>query len=135
MKISKKFECTMCGECCRGFGAERFVPLIDNDIQGLSALLGISIASFKKRYTEERSIKFGKQAIQVDALTSIDGDCVFLESDGLCAVQEKKPFICMNSPEFLLKKSMARDFDCMKGLAEDDDPEVEAEYINGILRR
>lgn len=131
--ISRSFVCTQCGDCCRGFGAGRFVPLTRDDVAQLAAYHDVSEEEFRQVYTEVRSLSVGADTINIRSLKQRGGDCIFLDASDLCSVHEAKPFLCRNSPEFLLRKSMARDFECMKGLAQDDDCEIEAEFIQGVI--
>ena len=87
-----KFECTLCGNCCRGVG---HVFIEEPDIRRLAAFLNLSVDEFKKQYT--RTIESGSVVLidQNDA----DRSCIFLR-DNQCVVNDAKPLQCRGFPHF-----------------------------------
>jgi Fe-S-cluster containining protein len=73
-----RFECAMCGECCRS----RSVPLTLEDIKRIS------------RYKDPKDfvVVFGEKRLVLDR-REWDSGCVFLR-DGRCTIQEDKPVVC-----------------------------------------
>lgn len=129
----KTFSCSKCGECCRNFGGDRAVLLTAMDITKISNYFGMNGNSFRDQYCESSPTIKEITGFSVIKLISRDGNCVFIGDDNLCIIQAVKPFQCAISPEFLLKRAMARDFECMAGLASEDDPIVEEQFVVGVL--
>lgn len=103
-----KFECTLCGKCCRWGG---WVCLYPDDVTRLTAYKAISTQEFIDRYTMHIAVEYksGTMTTVVPylALKSIGDTCILLE-DNLCSVHEAKPVHCSASPllaEFLLDDS------------------------------
>jgi Fe-S-cluster containining protein len=77
-----RFECAMCGECCRS----RSIPLTFEDIKRIS------------KYKDPRDfvVVFGEKRLVLDR-REWDSGCVFLR-DGKCTIQEDKPLVCRLYP-------------------------------------
>ncbi len=88
--VLRRFECNLCGNCCRGVG---HVFLEEPDIRRLAAFFNLSVDEFRKRYT--RTIESGNVVLidQNDA----DQSCVFLRGNE-CSVHEAKPRQCQGFP-------------------------------------
>jgi len=92
-----RFECTRCGECCRGPGRARLSVV---DVQRLARFLNLAIADFVERYTELVVFVKPGDASEPDAelvLKKAAGACVFLRGDE-CAVHLGKPDGCRLGP-------------------------------------
>lgn len=80
------FTCTLCGDCCKGYGG---TYLSDGDIDAISGYLSIPQAELVQRYTQasgsKRVIAQGK-----------NGRCVFW--DNLCTIHPVKPWMCRQWP-------------------------------------
>jgi Fe-S-cluster containining protein len=80
------FECTLCGDCCRGYGG---TYISQGDTEAIAAFLGLSPQSFLMRYCvgdiRHRMLDQGP-----------DGFCVFYE--GKCAIHPVKPRMCRTWP-------------------------------------
>ncbi len=80
------FECTRCGECCRGYGGT-FVT--GKDIQAISAYLHVTPAAFVRQYCAFS----GNRPL----LAQGDGGyCIFW--DGICTIHPVKPRMCKAWP-------------------------------------
>lgn len=80
------FECTMCGDCCRGFGG---TYLTDNDIEAIAAHLGLSRTAFVTEYCTLS----GKRYLLAQGE---DGFCIFYKQK--CAIHAIKPRMCRTWP-------------------------------------
>ncbi|MGE0227463.1 MAG: YkgJ family cysteine cluster protein [Dehalococcoidia bacterium] len=91
-----RFECTRCGDCCRGPGRARVSPV---DIQRLARHLGLSVDGFVARYTEQVVYTApGLAPTQPELVLSKAGeDCIFLQGDE-CSVHAAKPDGCRLGP-------------------------------------
>ena len=80
-----RFECTGCGQCCTNRGEYAYVYLNDEEAQELADLLGLTTASFKRRYT----------FIDEDGwrqLSFVSDRCIFLDpQSGACKVYAARP--------------------------------------------
>lgn len=84
------FECTRCGDCCRGHG---LVELSDADIARLAGGLSLTEDAFRERYT--RPLRKGR----IGLIDQQGGDCVFLDCAGSgCTVYADRPEQCRSYP-------------------------------------
>ena len=82
----KLFTCTLCGECCKGFGG---TYLTDADIEAIARFLGIPPQSFVEKYT---ALSGTKRLIR----QAESGYCVFW--DRVCTIHAVKPRMCRQWP-------------------------------------
>lgn len=80
------FECTQCGQCCKGYGG---TYVSEADIAAIAIFLGISSASFRKHYC---SLSGGKPLLAQRS----DGYCIFFEQN--CSIHQVKPRMCRRWP-------------------------------------
>jgi Fe-S-cluster containining protein len=80
------FDCTQCGDCCKGFGG---TYLADDDMITIANHLSISVEAFKTCYCEPSGKRF------VLAQRS-DGYCIFFNQN--CSIHEIKPKMCRQWP-------------------------------------
>jgi Fe-S-cluster containining protein len=80
------FECTRCGDCCKGFGG---TYLTDQDMAAMAEHLGISVSTFKERYCAPSGQRW------VLAQRS-DGFCIFWDQN--CTIHAIKPRMCRQWP-------------------------------------
>ena len=83
---SDLFDCTMCGDCCRGFGG---TIVTEQDIERIAAYIGVDPGSFADRYCATS----GSQRVLAQGE---DGCCVFF--DKLCTIHPVKPRMCRAWP-------------------------------------
>jgi hypothetical protein len=77
--------CYGCDLCCY----ER-IPLTSIDVKQIMDFKGISlIGVFKYLWVEAQ-----EKAIDISLRRKRDGSCTFLQSNGTCAIYEKRPFVC-----------------------------------------
>ena len=51
MSRELRFECTQCGKCCSNRGEYAYVYVNPDETAALAEFLGLSLRSFKRRYT------------------------------------------------------------------------------------
>jgi Fe-S-cluster containining protein len=84
-ETSMKIDCTICANCCR----ETRPGLDDDDIERLSADLGLSVAQFKKQYLHKDR--------ESNRLVFREKPCPLLK-DNLCLHYEHRPKDCASYP-------------------------------------
>ena len=96
------FTCTLCGDCCQGYGG---TYLDASDVVTIAAYLGLSPQSFVDRYCvdvgERRMLAQGQ-----------DGFCVFYEKR--CTIHAVKPRMCRTWPYL---KSVLVDYNNWRAMA------------------
>jgi len=80
------FECTQCGDCCKGFGG---TYLTDPEIDRVAAHIGVSAAEFRQRYC----VRSGNRLLLTQ---QNNGYCIFF--DGNCSIHAVKPQMCRKWP-------------------------------------
>lgn len=80
------FECTQCGECCRGYGGTYVSP---TDIAALADYLGLAQDDVRSRYC----IFSGSKMLLAQRP---DGFCVFWDRN--CTIHPVKPLMCRRWP-------------------------------------
>lgn len=80
----KAFQCKMCGACCYGEGGITFQ---EDEIERISAFLGMDPKSFISRYCEQRNHRISIKA-------GVNGFCVFYGDEGKCRIHPVKPGVC-----------------------------------------
>jgi len=85
-----KFSCAGCGDCCTG--APGFVWVNKAEIEALSAVLGVDVAEFERRYVR-------KVGIRKSLVEWSNGDCVFFDGEKrVCQVYSARPRQCRTWP-------------------------------------
>ena len=80
------FECTQCGECCRGFGGTYVTP---EDIEQISRFIKCDPDTFVSRFCDMSGSR--------PVLTlGEEGKCIFF--DELCTIHAVKPYMCRAWP-------------------------------------
>jgi uncharacterized protein len=87
MSSDDLFECTQCGQCCKGFGGTH---VCTEDIEALAAYLGMSAEAVRERYL----VPSGSRLVLVQGA---DGYCVFC-SEKRCRIHPVKPRMCRAWP-------------------------------------
>jgi Fe-S-cluster containining protein len=83
---SELFNCTKCGDCCKGFGG---TYVTDADIDAIAAFVGVERRQFIERFCELS----GGQPLIAQAAS---GYCVFWET--VCTIHPVKPRMCKAWP-------------------------------------
>ena len=83
-----RFECTRCGQCCRGEG---YVWVSRERIREMAEFLGISAEGFTRRYV--RLVEGRLSLVEKE-----EADCVFWEADRGCVVYPVRPVQCRTFP-------------------------------------
>ena len=128
-----RFECQRCGRCCHTRGEAGVVALTDADQRRLAGHFGVSLAAFRRAYTE----RLGQSV----CLKEEPGRsaCLLLES-GRCSVYPVRPLQCRTWPfwpEHLGPGAFEREVGSFcpgAGKGEAWDPEA-VEIIAGVQRR
>jgi Fe-S-cluster containining protein len=123
------FECTRCGACCTG-GPNEYVFLEPDEAQALADELGLSLASFHRRYlayTEEGDLVL---------LMRDDGACSLLTADGTCSAYRARPVQCRTYPFWpevvQTAKAWRREAQRCEGI--DRGPRIPLERIEAALK-
>ena len=87
-----RFECTGCGDCCRG--EPGFVWVSFDEAERMAAHLGMGFREFEASFL--RRVGRRMSLIEKD-----NGDCVFWESGVGCKVYRVRPVQCRNFPFWL----------------------------------
>lgn len=80
------FECTRCGDCCKGYGG---TFLTESDISAISASIGVSASEFLERYC----VLSGKRPVLSQ---QSNGYCIFYDQG--CSIHPVKPRMCRQWP-------------------------------------
>jgi Fe-S-cluster containining protein len=86
LNSSDAFECTMCGECCNGYGG---TYVTEDDIRAIAAYIDTDPASFRNDYC---SFSDGKPLLK----SGEDGKCIFFKEK--CSIHPVKPRMCREWP-------------------------------------
>lgn len=92
-----RFECTGCGNCCRG--GEGYVFVGAGEIERLAAFLGLALDDFGRRYLRRVGARYSlleRRSATAEGETSFD--CVFWAEDRGCTVYEARPVQCRTFP-------------------------------------
>jgi Fe-S-cluster containining protein len=93
LKIPRlRFECTGCGACCTQRGSYAHVYVNDEEASALAGHLGVSVATFRRRFTfVDRE---GWRQLRFDT-----GACTFLDPETKrCTVYAARPVQCRTFP-------------------------------------
>jgi Fe-S-cluster containining protein len=82
------FQCTLCGQCCVGFGGTYVTP---DDIVRISTFIGKDPEEFIGRYCD--MTKAGPVLTQGQ-----DGRCIFFHAEKQCTIHPVKPRMCRAWP-------------------------------------
>ena len=80
------FACTLCGDCCKGYGG---TYLTDADMDAIARFIGVSKERLKSAYTR---LSGGKRVIAQGK----NGYCIFW--DKVCTIHAVKPRMCRQWP-------------------------------------
>lgn len=80
------FDCTMCGECCNGYGG---TYVTEEDIKAIAAYIGSDPLTFTEDFC---SISDGRPLLK----SGENGKCVFFKEK--CSIHEVKPRMCREWP-------------------------------------
>lgn len=108
------FECSACGDCCRGLSADRRVVVFPNDVRPLADELNLDETSLAKKffYLEQTKLSQSEMIDVYYIKPETNGNCPFLGKDNLCTVQNAKPEQCKRTP-FGFAWAGARIHECM----------------------
>ncbi len=84
-----RFECSRCGECCRGAGN---VWVSDTEISSLAQVLEVSDAELRSLYTR----RAGRRGVVLRQKRN--QDCVFWHSESGCKIYAQRPRQCRTDP-------------------------------------
>ncbi len=82
------FDCTQCGQCCKGFGGTYVTP---EDIEKISAYIQADPSTFVETYCDMAGSK--------PVLTlGENGFCIFFDPQKQCIIHPVKPYMCKAWP-------------------------------------
>jgi len=85
-----RFQCTQCGDCCSG--AEGYVWVNQEEIDGMARRLGMTPADFESRYVKRVGVRRSLKERP-------GGDCVLLDEKArTCTAYEERPRQCKTWP-------------------------------------
>jgi Fe-S-cluster containining protein len=85
-RCAELFACTLCGDCCKGFGG---TYLTEADIVAIAGYIGVSTQRLKTDYT----CKSGQRRVIAQG---DNGYCIFW--DKVCTIHPVKPRMCRQWP-------------------------------------
>ena len=80
------FECTQCGDCCKGYGG---TYLTESDITAISAFIGVDVTEFRRCYC----VLSGDRPVLAQ---QPNGYCIFYHRN--CSIHPVKPRMCRQWP-------------------------------------
>lgn len=80
------FDCTQCGECCKGFGGT-YVSV--EDLEAIAAYIGVTAESCRRNYC----VRSGERFVLSQRA---DGYCIFWDRN--CTIHPVKPRMCRSWP-------------------------------------
>lgn len=80
------FDCTMCGECCNGYGG---TYVTEDDIKAIAEYIGADPSTFKNDYC---SVSDGRPLLK----SGENGKCIFFHEK--CSIHLVKPRMCREWP-------------------------------------
>jgi len=114
------FECTQCGECCRGFGGTYVTP---EDIKRISQFIKCDPGTFIPRFCDMSGSR--------PVLTlGQEGKCIFF--DKLCTIHAVKPYMCRAWPFIQTLVDHPENWEAMAGSCPGMKKEVPEETIQRI---
>lgn len=84
------WQCSMCGNCCRWPGE---VVVNDSEIEAIASHISMNVSEFTQKFTKLRLNRTGLTLIEKE-----NGECIFLNDQGLCSVNPAKPDQCAGFP-------------------------------------
>jgi Fe-S-cluster containining protein len=122
---SPVFHCRQCGDCCTGRGGIMVTP---QEVEDMAALLNLSVADFRRRFTENSPLG--------PRLIAVDGVCVFLVDGKNCRVHPVKPFICRQWPFLPALLRYPDELEYAKGACPGINPKCShAEFVDAALHQ
>ncbi|MCP4745490.1 MAG: YkgJ family cysteine cluster protein [Desulfobacteraceae bacterium] len=80
------FNCTQCGQCCKGYGGTNLSPAC---LANIAEYLGLDPSEFESRFCVQSGNKLVLKQRE-------DGFCIFLNRN--CSIHRVKPEMCKNWP-------------------------------------
>ncbi len=99
------FKCTMCGECCNGFGG---TYVTGEDIEQISAFIHCDSAKFRAKFCNRSGSKFVLSQSET-------GKCIFFDPEKQCTIHPVKPRMCRNWPFIPTVVSHPENWNAMAG--------------------
>lgn len=115
------FTCTLCGECCRGYGGTYVTP---GDIQRISRFIGCDPERFVSRFC---NMSGSRPVLGLGE----DGRCIFF--DRLCTIHPVKPRMCRAWPFIQAVADHPENWEAMAGSCPGMKTGVPAEDIRRIV--
>jgi Fe-S-cluster containining protein len=90
-EMFKGYDCCKCTNCCKAFE----IPINTDEVETISEFLGITDSDFISDYLIDNETSDPDEG---QYLLKKERQCVFLENDGRCQIQEVKPTVCKMFP-------------------------------------
>ncbi|MDH5191072.1 MAG: YkgJ family cysteine cluster protein [Gammaproteobacteria bacterium] len=87
-----RFECTGCGDCCRGNPAQYYIYASSRELGKIQRFLDISEAWFRRRYL----VRLDTSSFGIRMMPA--GHCSFLDGSGKCRIYSVRPVQCRTYP-------------------------------------
>ena len=117
------FECTRCGDCCKGYGG----TVVDEaDIRAIAAYLNMSAEKFQERYC----VLSGSRPVLVQQSS---GYCAFW--DQLCTIHPVKPRMCRRWPYIESVVKEVNNWRIMAGMCPGIRTNVSDEHIIACVKK
>ena len=84
-ELFSRYDCCKCNNCCRLYD----IRVDENDIETISAYLGLAEGDFIEKYLSENDD---------DEYIMKEKPCSFLDGEGKCRIQGIKPAVCREFP-------------------------------------
>lgn len=81
----ERSNCYGCDLCCRDW-----IPLTSIDVKQILEIKGIDLIEAYKYFWVEAQ----EEVLDITLRRKRDGRCIFLQSNGTCAIYKKRPFVC-----------------------------------------
>lgn len=119
--LADYFQCTQCGECCRGFGG---TYVSDDDIKAIAEYLGVQPDIVLKRYC----VRSGSKPL---ICQGEDSRCIFW--DQLCTIHPVKPRMCRMWPFIPSLLVDAANWQIMAASCPGINPKVDPKRLQAIV--
>ena len=117
------FECTQCGDCCKGYGG---TYLTESDITKIATFIGVGTAEFKKRYC---ALSGNRPILTQQG----NGYCIFF--DGNCSIHAVKPNMCRKWPYIESLMVDIANWRIMAGVCPGMNKDLDEQHLMAAIRK
>ncbi len=120
---STLFECTQCGDCCKGYGG---TYLTESDIDRIAAYIGVENLELKQQYC----VPSGNRLVLAQRS---DGYCIFFDRN--CSIHPVKPRMCRQWPYIESLKVDIANWRIMAGVCPGMNADLDDQRLMAAIRR